>query len=873
MCEHLIDTAVGPLTVTDLRAVLGDRIDRLPHVLRLLAENHLRQTGESAPLLAALDAWFDGRPNGFEFVFRPGRILMHDTTCTPALADIAGLRDAVARAGGDPNQLAPQLPVEVSVDHSVAVDRYGTSDAFDANRTNEIARNAERYAFMKWASLSMETLRVNPPGTGIMHTLNLEQLATILEVRPDGRAYPDMLLGTDSHTPMINGIGVMGWGIGGLEAESVMFGQRVSLAMPEVVGVRLTGALPAGVLSTDLALEVTHQLRRIGVAGSFVEFFGPGVGSLTADDRAVVANMAPEYGASTGYFPVDAESVAYLQRTGRPDHLTAAIEPAFRAMGVWFGPNVHPHFDRQIEIDLSQLAPVVAGPRRPQDRRAVTNARAAIEEVVERALARQERPDSVPDGAVGVAAITSCTNTSDPRLLVAAGLVARKARARGLRPPHWVKTSLAPGSPSARDYLARAGLLEDLAAVGFDIVGFGCTTCIGNSGPLPPVVDTALEEGKAIVAVLSGNRNFPGRVHPKLNLGFLASPPMVIAFALRGVIPNDIFAEPLGLDHDGRPVFLAELWPSTAEIEASLTRGFRPEDVSEAFARASASQAWVALDAPSSPCFPWDPASRYLRPPKFASLDERCRLGVYDAHPLLVLGDDMTTDHISPAGWIDPASEAGRWLTERGGDPEDLNVYAAYRGNWEVMLRGLFTNRLARNFLADNLASARTVIDGGEPLPLYRAAEQLEDEGHSAVILAGERYGMGSSRDWAAKGVALLGARAVIARSFERIHRTNLIGMGVLPVRIEGAFNPAKAGLSPWDRIRVEAPVAEVEPHVPVRVTLLRANGEREEIASRAAVETRQEVEMLKAGGVLVHILRNTLFSESERVQGFKEKS
>ncbi|MEZ5726476.1 MAG: aconitate hydratase AcnA [Paracoccaceae bacterium] len=851
-----LETPAGPRRFTDLPAILGADLPRLPHVLRLLAENHLRETGESGPLLQALGDWLEGRASSFEFSFRPNRLLMHDTTCTPALADIAGLRDAVAEAGGDPRLLTPQLPVEVSVDHSLAVDLYGSATALARNSANEIARNRERYGFMKWASANLSGVHVNPPGTGIMHTINLEQLATVLELSSDGSAHPDMLLGTDSHTPMINGIGVMGWGIGGLEAESVMFGQAASLAMPGVVGVRLTGALPAGVLATDLALEVTHQLRRLGVTGDFVEFFGPGVSTLTADERAVIANMAPEYGASTGFFPVDAQTVAYLARTGRPAPLTETIGPVFRAMGLWFDPEAAPHFDRQIRIDLSALTPLIAGPRRPQDRTAPARAAAEIETALGRRL-DPAQPD-IPDGAVGVAAITSCTNTSDPRLLIAAGLLARKARALGLSAAPWVKTSLAPGSPAARAYLDRAGLLDDLAAMGFDIVGFGCTTCIGNSGPLPPGIEAALTEGKAICAVLSGNRNFPGRVHPKLDLGYLASPPLVIAYAIKGDVQGDILTDPLGRDGQGRPVTLADLWPSQAEVDAAMTSGFRAEDVADAFATA-ANPEWQRIEAAKTAQFPWNPASRNLRRPKFASADEKCRLGHYSAQPLLVLGDDMTTDHISPAGWIDPESEAGKWLVERGGDPKDLNVYAAYRGNWEVMLRGLFTNRLARNYLGRDLPPSWTILQDGTRLPAWQAADRLAAEGQPVILMAGERYGMGSSRDWAAKGAALLGARAVIARSFERIHRTNLIGMGVLPIIIADSFVPQGAAITPADRFEIDLPPETLTPNMALSVTRITPDGQRQEIACRAAVETAQEVGLLRQGGVLSAILARTL--------------
>jgi aconitate hydratase len=838
---------------TDLRVVIGDRLPRLPHVLRLLAENHLRETGEAGPLLAALDARLQGRTDGFEFTFRPNRLLMHDTTCTPALADIAGLRDALAEAGGDPEKLTPRLPVEVSVDHSLAVEVYAQKGATQRNIAIEIERNRERYAFMKWAGTNLAGVHVNPPGTGIMHTINLEQLATVLELK-DGVMHPDMLLGTDSHTPMINGIGVMGWGIGGLEAESVMFGEPASLAMPEVIGVRLDGALPAGVLVTDLALDITHRLRALGVTGAFVEFFGPGVSTLTAAERSVIANMAPEYGATTGFFAVDGAVVDYLRQTARPEPLVTAIEPAFRAMGLWFDPTEHPHFDREIAVDLNALRPTISGPRRPQDSCAPSEAVLRIEDAIGRSLTERE---GVPDGAVGVAAITSCTNTSDPGLLIAAGLLAQKARRLGLTVPDWVKTSLAPGSPSARNTLQRAGLLEDLEALGFGIVGYGCTTCIGNPGPLPAAVEDALSEGKAVCAVLSGNRNFPGRVHPKLDLAYLASPPLVIAYALRGVVRGDITADPLGQGESG-PVHLSDIWPTAEEVASLLRHALSPADVPTAFADAAANADWGAIDAPRTQRFPWTSGSRNLRRPKFASFDETCRLGHYTAAPLMVLGDDMTTDHISPAGWISPESAAGQWLIERGGDPDDLNVYASYRGNWEVMLRGLFTNKLARNYLADGLPPSWTELSGGRRLPVFEAADALSAAGQPAVILAGERYGMGSSRDWAAKGAALLSARAVLARSFERIHRQNLIGMGVLPV-ILSEFIPAEAGLTPDCRLEIGLSAEALQPGCEVPIIWHRQDGTTVAIAARAGVETAREVSLLRNGGVLRTILDQAL--------------
>ena len=855
----MVDTPDGQLKVIDLPGLLGTALDSLPHVLRLLSENHLRNGGDAGTLKSALGDWLQGKPSNFEFTFQPNRILMHDTTCTPALADIAGMRDALAERGVDPAILSPKLPVEVCVDHSLAVDKYASTDAVIHNLTSEVRRNQERYGFMKWASSNMSNVHVNPPGSGIMHTINLEQLATVLEVVEDGITHPDMLLGTDSHTPMINGIGVLGWGIGGLEAESVMFGQAVTLVMPRVIGVRLEGALPSTVFSTDLALEITHQLRKLGVTGDFVEFYGPGVAHLTADDRAVTANMAPEYGATTGFFAVDQQTIDYLNRTCRKKHHTQCIEPVFNAMGLLFDTTDEPRFDETITIDLATLAPLVSGPRRPQDKLPASDILKATTAVLGRDIATPAKNQNhVPDGAIGIAAITSCTNTSDPRLIIAAGLLARKARRKGLKPPHWVKTSLAPGSPSAHNYLQRSGLLDDLNTVGFGIVGYGCTTCIGNPGPLPDVIEEALRDKKAVAAVLSGNRNFPGRVHPKLDLGFLASPPMVVALGLRGVLQGDILRDPVGHNQAGQPVYLSELWPSKAEIEAAFTKGYREADVSLAFAKAQDSESWKSLACADSAQFPWNKDSRNLRRPKFTSFDEVCRLGSYQAQPLMVLGDDMTTDHISPAGWIDPDSEAGRWLIKRGGNPDDLNVYASYRGNWEVMLRGLFTNKLARNYLADDLQPSYTILDQHSTLPVYQAAEQLKKNGVSSVILAGERYGMGSSRDWAAKGVGLLGVRAVIARSFERIHRSNLIGMGVLPIQIVDDFVPATSGINTADRLSVDISVDDLTPRMATMVVLIRSGGAHENISTMVAVETWQEIETLKAGGVLPKILRET---------------
>jgi aconitate hydratase len=856
MTSSTVDLGGQHLRFVDLPRLLGEDLARFPWSMRILIENAVRHAG--APVaegLAPFLDWLSTRRSRAEIAFRPTRLLMHDTTCVPALVDIAAMRDAVAGAGGDPAALNPVLPVDVSVDHSVAVDRHGTADALAHNMAREIERNAERYRLMKWATGVLRGVTVHPPGTGIMHTMNLEQLATVVAVaQRQGQAWavPDTLIGTDSHTPMVNGIGVLGWGVGGVEAESVMFGMPLMLRLPDIIGVRLTGRLREGVLSTDLALVVTERLRRHGLSGEFVEFFGPGVTALSAGDRAVVANMAPEYGASTGYFPIDGRTLHYLAETGRPPALLDRVAALARRQGLWFDPAAVPLYTDVIEIDLDAVGTSLAGPRRPQDRLAPAEVPQALALAYGHPLRPASSEAAPPDGAVAIAAITSCTNTTDPRLLVAAGLLARKARRLGLCPPAWVKTSLAPGSPAAARYLERAGLIPDLEALGFAIIGYGCTTCIGNSGPLLPVMEAAIRDGLAAAAVLSGNRNFPGRIHPQVEAGFLASPPLVVAYALAGDVARDILVDPLGHGPDGRPVFLRELWPSGAEIDAALRGAADPRDFPDAFAAAHDNDVWRGLEAPTATLFPWDASSNYVRRPPFAARGQQSRLGRYRARPLLVLGDDITTDHISPAGAIPPGSDAGLHLAGRGEDPRDLNVFAARRGNWEVMRRGLYTNRTVRNLLDPSLAPGSTIhLPSGEALPLWRAAERYHDEAVPPVILAGERYGAGSSRDWAAKGVALLGVRAVLAASFERIHRANLVGMGVLPLRLPADRHPDALALSSRDWIEIDAPDDALRPQGAVAVRICRADGRIDAFTATAAIETALEIDILRAGGVM----------------------
>jgi aconitate hydratase len=832
---------------------MDEAVARLPVVLRILLENVARtQSGEERDAaMRAIVEWEKTGTSEAEILVQPVRVLMHDTTSTPALVDIAAMRDSLAEHGLDPATLSPVLPVDVSVDHSLAVEAYGTNDAATRNMTHELRRNAERYRFLRWASKALSGVHIHPPGTGIMHTINLEQLATVVttETRNGERwLVPDLMIGTDSHTPMINGIGVLAWGVGGLEAQTVMFGMPVALRIPDVIGVKLTGRLGAGSLATDLALTVTQQLRELGVAGEFVEFFGPGVAALSAGERSVVANMAPEYGASTGYFPVDGATLEYLRATGRDEESIRVVEDYMKRTGLWFDPAATPRYTKSISIDLASIGMNVAGPRRPQDRLPYWQ----TGEALQRATGAEPESPATPYPIV-IAAITSCTNTSDPKLLIAAGLLARKARAAGLSVPKGVKTSLAPGSPAAARYLARSGLDADLGALGFQIVGFGCTTCIGNSGPLPADPDRAGPP----VAVLSGNRNFPGRIHPDLDLAFIMSPPLVVAFALAGDASRNLRDQPF-VAPSGRKVTLEELWPSEAEVDAAMARAANVADFSEAFREASASPAWHALEVQGGARFAWNPKSTILRRPPFASIESGSQLGKYTAHPLLVLGDDITTDHISPASAIPKDSLVADFLVERGDDRNDLNVFASRRGNWEVMLRAAFHNRSVRNLLAPRAPVAHTIhVPSGEIVPLWEAAQRYADAGDPVVLVAGHRYGTGSSRDWAAKGQRLLGIRAVLASSFERIHRSNLIGMGILPLRLADGMGPAQLNLKPGDRIEVSALPGSLRPRGAVPVAIVRADGTRTPVPATAAVETQFEIDLLRDGGVIPHILLN----------------
>ncbi len=851
------------LAIIDLPKLFGDQFDQLPVVMRLLLENVLRNMdgSERDNAVQSIFEWLTTGSSEAEIAFQPNRVLMHDTTSTPALVDIAAMRDALSEAGLNPELLNPSLPVDISIDHSLAVEQYGNKDAARFNIDLEIKRNKERYQFLRWASKALTNVKIHPPGTGIMHTINLEQLATVVttQVR-DGVtwAIPDTMIGTDSHTPMINGIGVLGWGVGGLEAQTVMFGLPTMLKIPDVVGVQLTGKLPSGVSSTDLALTVTQRLRQLDVTGDFVEFFGPGVSSLSAGDRAVVANMAPEYGATTGYFPVDQSTLEYLTMTGRSTTHLALIEQYCRHLGLWFDPEAHPVYTKQIEINLNALVPSVAGPRRPQDRMdasEIVNALAMVDFV--------PKSDDLhmPKFPVAIAAITSCTNTSDPKLLIAAGLLARKARQLGLKPPTWVKTSLAPGSPAAASYLQRAGLLEDFAAIGFDIVGYGCTSCIGNSGPLTQSMRLAQEKGECkAVAILSGNRNFPGRVNPEIDLSFIMSPTLVVAFGLTGNAQVDFNKDPLGTDLNGQLVFLKDLLPTDSEIREYLLKGLDTKDFRDDFVLATNNPLWQAIQVSESPLFPWKQSSTTLRRPPFAGVNEGSLLGDYTAYPLLVLGDDITTDHISPASAIPPNSFIADYLVSKGDDRGDLNVFASRRGNWEVMMRAAFYAKSLINHITSDLPVGHTLhVPSGKVMPIWEAAAKYKEDRDSVVIVAGERYGMGSSRDWAAKGQRLLGVRAVIAVSYERIHRSNLIGMGILPLVLPIGVTPNTLQMMIGDTVSIPAQKDQIKVRGKIVVKITRINGNVDEIETDIAVDTKMELELLHFGGVIPLILHKNL--------------
>jgi aconitate hydratase len=863
----------------------GFAVDRLPYSLKILLENQLRMEdgrSVSATDIEALARWEPKATPQKEIAFMPARVLLQDFTGVPALVDLATMRDAMAELGGDPSKINPLLPAEMVVDHSVQVDFFGTADAFRRNSAKEFERNRERYSFLKWGQNAFDNFRVVPPATGIVHQVNLEHLARVVfEGSAEGGPllYPDSLVGTDSHTTMINGLGVLGWGVGGIEAEAAMLGQPISLLIPQVVGFRLSGELPPGATATDLVLTVTQMLRAKGVVGKFVEFLGPGLARLSLADRATVSNMGPEYGATCGLFPIDAETLQYLRLSGRSPAHVALVEAYAKAQGFFrTEESPQPTYSDTLELELGTVVPSIAGPRRPQDRIPLRDAKRMFREALPSLLgaaAGNGRPGvhatingadaELTDGAVVIAAITSCTNTSNPAVLVAAGLLAQKAVARGLRAKPWVKTSLAPGSKVVTEYLKAAGLQPALNALGFNLVGYGCTTCIGNSGPLPEPVSHAVQEGNLVVAaVLSGNRNFEGRINAQVRANYLASPPLVVAYALAGRMDIDLYAEPLGADQAGKSVFLRDIWPSEEEIRTLVQRTVKTEMFSQQYADVFVGDAeWRALQAPEDNRFAWDAGSTYVRkPPYFAGMRREPSPpdDLIGARVLVMLGDSVTTDHISPAGSIAKDSPAGRYLIDHGIEPLDFNSYGSRRGNDEVMVRGTFANIRLRNQLAPATEGGWTRhLPDGEQMTIYDAAVRYQAEGVPLIVLAGKEYGSGSSRDWAAKGTRLLGIRAVIAESYERIHRSNLIGMGILPLQFASGENRAALGLTGEETYAVSGIARDLRAGKRLPVTATTSDGTQKTFEVTARIDTPLELTYYQHGGILQYVLRELI--------------
>ncbi|HLW27722.1 MAG TPA: aconitate hydratase AcnA [Kiloniellales bacterium] len=854
---------------------IGD-ISRLPFSLKVLLENLLRfEDGSTVTVddIKAVAAWQEKRSSSREIAYRPARVLMQDFTGVPAVVDLAAMREAMSQLGGDPQKINPLSPVDLVIDHSVMVDEFGTPQAFMHNVDQEFERNGERYAFLRWGATAFHNFRVVPPGTGICHQVNLEYLAKVVwSSESEGRkiAYPDTLVGTDSHTTMVNALAVLGWGVGGIEAEAAMLGQPISMLLPEVVGVRLTGELREGSTATDLVLTVTEMLRKQGVVGKFVEFYGPGLKHLTLADRATIANMAPEYGATCGFFPIDQETLRYMTFTGRDAEQVELVEAYARAQGMWREDNgPDPLFSETLELDLNSVEPSLAGPKRPQDRVPLSGLAAnAIETIRDAGVepdnaAEVEGEDyKLQNGAVVIAAITSCTNTSNPSVLVGAGLVARKAREKGLSVKPWVKTSLAPGSQVVTDYLEAAGLQDDLDALGFGLVGYGCTTCIGNSGPLPEPIGDAIDAGDLhVAAVLSGNRNFEGRINPQTRLNYLASPPLVVAYAIAGNTTIDLMKEPLGTGSDGKPVYLKDIWPSSQEVEAVIEKALTPEMYRSRYANVfEGPPQWQNIKTSTGTTYQWDEGSTYVRfPPFFEDLtpEPQPYEEVKGARALALLGDSITTDHISPAGAIRRDSPAGLYLMSYQVRPHEFNSYGSRRGNHEVMMRGTFANIRIRNEMVEGVEGGFTRhCPSGEVMPIYDAAMRYQEEGVPLVVLAGKEYGTGSSRDWAAKGTRLLGVKAVVAESFERIHRSNLVGMGIMPLQFPEGMSRETLGLTGDETFDIEGFAGGIRPRMDITCRIHRADGSSQEIKLLCRIDTADEVEYYRHGGILHYVLR-----------------
>ena len=866
--------------ILSLATLKSQNVDRLPFSLKILLENLLRFEDGVNVTKADIEAvlkWDSKALPSYEIAFTPARVIMQDFTGVPCVVDLAAMREAIVKLGGDAQKVNPLAPAELVIDHSVQVDEYGAADSLQHNNEIEFKRNGERYMFLRWGQTAFSNFAVVPPNTGIVHQVNIERLARVIFADNGKTAYPDTLVGTDSHTTMVNGLGVLGWGVGGIEAEAAMLGQPVTMLIPQVIGFKLTGTLPAGTTATDLVLTVTEILRKQGVVDKFVEFFGDGLKGLPLADRATIANMSPEFGSTCAIFPIDEETIRYLELTGRTPEQIALVETYAKAQGLWrIDGATAADYTEVVELDLSTVEPSLAGPKRPQDRVPLTNAKSVYRKSLTKMAEErtQKNPQAkgsalasvdgqnfeVKDGAVLIAAITSCTNTSNPAVLVAAGLLARNAVALGLHSKPWVKTSLAPGSRVVTDYLTKAGLLKDLEKLGFYTVGYGCTTCIGNSGPLKPEISEAVRSGDVVAcSVLSGNRNFEGRVHPEIKMNFLASPPLVVAYALAGSLDIDITTEPLGTGKDGKPVYLKDVWPSAKDVAAAVSASVNSEMFKKGYANVFKGDAnWGAIKTPEGKIYAWDDKSTYVKnPPYFdgMSMQPAAVADIKGARALAVLGDSVTTDHISPAGNISKSSPAAKYLLAQGVQAVDFNSYGARRGNHEVMMRGTFANIRLRNLLAPGTEGGVTVhIPSGEQLSIFDASVKYKAAGTPLVILAGKEYGTGSSRDWAAKGTMLLGVKAVIAESFERIHRSNLIGMGVLPLQFKPGEHAAGLGLTGREAFEIVG--LDKGAAKSVKVIAKADDGKTIEFEARLRIDTPKELEYYQHGGILQYVLR-----------------
>jgi len=852
----------------------------LPFSLKVLLENLLR-TEDGANITAkqieALASWNPESIPDTEIQFTPARVIMQDFTGVPCVVDLATMREAIAELGGDPSRVNPLAPAELVIDHSVIADKYGTASAFKENVDIEYERNQERYRFLRWGQSAFDEFKVVPPGTGIVHQVNIEYLARVVMVRAVNgvqRAYPDTVVGTDSHTTMVNGLGVLGWGVGGIEAEAALLGQPVSMLIPKVLGFKLSGALAVGTTATDLVLTITEMLRKHGVVGKFVEFYGPGVSALPMANRATIGNMSPEYGSTVAIFPIDQETIKYLELTGRSGEQLELVEKYAKAQGLWHDPSAEPRYSERLELDLSSVVPSIAGPKRPQDRVTLSDAKSSFAKVLPSylssntatnpiALEVNSRKGSITNGSVVIASITSCTNTSNPSVMIGAGLLAKKAVEKGLKSKPWVKTTLAPGSKVVTNYYEKSGLTPYLEKLGFNLVGYGCVTCIGNSGPLPLEVSKAVNDNDlSVAAVLSGNRNFEGRISPDVKMNYLASPPLVVAYSIAGTMDHDFDKDPLGQDSSGNDVFLKDIWPSMQEIQGIIdsvvTSDMFKKDYSSVFA---GDHNWTSLATPEGKTFEWDPKSTYVRKPPYFESMPRNPLPVTDisgARVLAKLGDSVTTDHISPAGSIKVDSPAGKYLAENGVEKSDFNSYGSRRGNHEVMIRGTFANIRLKNLLLDGVEGGftRNFIDGGKQSTIYDASMAYQDANIALVILAGKEYGSGSSRDWAAKGTALLGVKAVIAESFERIHRSNLIGMGVLPLQFLDGQDANSLGLSGEEVFSISGVTALNEGRIP---SIVKVTAGDKSFEAKVRIDTPGEADYYRHGGIMQYVLRSLL--------------